>query len=57
MKTTKEKLLDSALKLFTEKWFENTSTTAICTDAGFSSWALFVHFKTKNEMLDFLKYI
>ena len=50
--TTKEKLVASALKLFNEKWFENTSTTSICTDAGFSSGALFVHFKTKNELLD-----
>lgn len=53
-KTTKEKLLCSALKLFNEKWFENTSTTSICSDAGFSSGALFVHFKTKNELLDYL---
>lgn len=54
LKTTKQKLLDSALKLFNENWFENTSTTSICKDAGFSSWALFVHFKTKNELLDYL---
>lgn len=51
---TKEKLIQSALKLFNEKWFEATSTTSICRDAGFSSGALFVHFKTKNELLDFL---
>lgn len=52
--TTKEKLILSALKLFSKKWFENTSTTSICTDAGFSSGALFVHFKTKNDLLDFI---
>lgn len=51
---TKEKLVASALKLFNEKWFENTSTTSICTDAGFSSGALFFHFKTKNELLDYI---
>ncbi len=51
---TKQKLIASALKLFNEKWFENTSTTSICKDAGFSSWALFVHFKTKNDLLDYL---
>lgn len=51
---TKQKLVKSALKLFNQKWFESTSTTSICTDAGFSSWALFVHFKTKNDLLDFL---
>lgn len=51
---TKDKLIVSALKLFNQKWFESTSTTSICTDAGFSSGALFVHFKTKNDLLDFL---
>jgi len=54
MMNTKQKLIASALKLFNEKWFENTSTTSICKDAGFSSWALFVHFKTKNDLLDYL---
>lgn len=52
--TTKEKLIQSALKLFNKNWFEATSTTSICKDAGFSSWALFVHFKTKNDLLDYL---
>ena len=52
--TTKDKLIHSAIKLFSEKGFEATSTTAICKDAGFSSWALFVHFKTKNDLLDFI---
>lgn len=51
---TKDKLIQSALKLFNEKWFEATSTTSICTHAWFSSWALFVHFKTKNELLDYI---
>ena len=49
---TKEKLIHSAIKLFSDKWFETTSTTSICSDAGFSSAALFVHFKTKNDLLD-----
>ena len=48
----KEKFLASALKLFNEKWFENTSTASICSDAGYSSGAIFFHFKTKNELLD-----
>jgi len=52
--TTKEKLIQSAIKLFSEKWFEWTSTTAISKDAWFSSAALFVHFKTKNDLLDYL---
>ncbi len=50
--TPKEKFLRSALKLFNEKWFENTSTTAICSDAGYSSGAMFFHFKTKNDLLN-----
>lgn len=52
--TTKQKLIISALKLFNKNGFEATSTTSICKDAGFSSWALFVHFKTKNDLLDYL---
>ncbi len=54
MITTKEKLIASALKLFNKNWFENTSTTSICRDAGFSSRTLFIHFKTKNDLLDHL---
>lgn len=30
---TREKLINSALKLFNEKGFEKTSTTSICLDA------------------------
>lgn len=53
MKTKpREKFLNSALKLFNEKWFENTSTALICSDAWYTSWAMFFHFKTKNELLD-----
>jgi AcrR family transcriptional regulator len=51
---TKERLLSSALTLFSQKGFQATSTTSICANAGFSSGALFVHFKTKNELLDTL---
>lgn len=48
----KDKFLASALRLFNEKWFENTSTASICEDAWYTSWAMFFHFKTKNELLD-----
>lgn len=48
----KEKFLSSALKLFNEKWFENTSTASISNDAWYSTGAMFFHFKTKNELLD-----
>lgn len=48
----KDKFLASALKLFNENWFENTSTASICADAGYTSGAMFFHFKTKNDLLD-----
>lgn len=48
----KDKFLASALKLFNENWFENTSTASICTNAGYTSGAMFFHFKTKNDLLD-----
>lgn len=50
--TTKDKLMKSALELFQQKWFDNTSTASIAKHAGFATWTLFVHFKSKEELLD-----
>lgn len=50
--TTREKLMQSAIKLFSQNGFEATSTNAICKHAGFSAGTLFVHFETKNDLLD-----
>lgn len=50
--TTKEKLVQSALELFQENWFDNTSTASIAKSAWFATWTLFVHFSSKNDLLD-----
>lgn len=49
---TKEKLIKSALELFMEKWFDNTSTASIAKNAWLATWTLFVHFKSKDELLE-----
>ncbi len=52
--TTKEKLLQSALKLFAKQGIDKTSTTQITEDVGVAAGTLFVHFKTKQELIDTL---
>lgn len=47
---TKDKILQSALKLFVEKGF-NVSTSAITKDAGVSAGILFHYFPTKNDLI------
>lgn len=49
--TTKEKILKSALKLFATQGIDKTSTAQITKAVGISSGALFVHFKTKKELI------
>lgn len=50
--TTKEKILKSALTLFAKQWIDKTSTIQITKDVWIASWTLFVHFKTKQELID-----
>ena len=52
--TTKEKILQSALKLFATQGIDKTSTAQITRDVGIASGTLFVHFKTKQELIDTL---
>lgn len=49
---TKEKILLAALDLFVQQGIQWTSTARICKEVGISSWALFVHFKTKQDLID-----
>ena len=50
--TTKEKILKSALKLFAKQGIDKTSTAQITKDVGIASGTLFVHFKTKQALID-----
>ena len=49
---TKEKILKSAQKLFVAQGVDKTSTAQICKEVGIASGTLFVHFKTKQDLID-----
>lgn len=51
---TKDKILKSALKLFAKNGIDKTSTKKITKDAGIAEGTLFVHFSTKQELIDSL---
>jgi AcrR family transcriptional regulator len=48
---TRERLLDAALECFASKGFHATTTRDISTGAGVSPAALYVHFKSKEDLL------
>jgi AcrR family transcriptional regulator len=50
-KSTRERILDIALDLFTEKGYDNTSLREIAQRLGFSKAALYYHFASKEEIL------
>lgn len=54
MNKTKDKIFKSALKLFSKQGIGRTSTAQISEDAGVASGTLFVHFKTKQDLIDSL---
>jgi AcrR family transcriptional regulator len=49
--TTRERILDVALDLFTEKGFDKTSLREIAAELGFSKAALYYHFASKDDIL------
>lgn len=53
-KTTKEKLMDSALKLFSTKGFDGTSVDEIAEAIGIKGPNLYNYFKGKEALLDSL---
>ena len=52
MLSTKDKIFQSALELFASKGIQSTSTAQISKKAGIASGTLFVHFKSKQELID-----
>jgi AcrR family transcriptional regulator len=50
----REKILNTALTLFTNRGFFGTPTSLISKEAGVSTGTLFFHFKTKEELIDTL---
>ena len=52
MKTTKEDILFSSLKLFAERGFEAVSTSMIASEIGITKGALYRHFENKQTIFD-----
>jgi AcrR family transcriptional regulator len=48
-KTTKEKIIDSAIKIFSSKGFVKTKVSDIVADASFSQGTFYNYFKSKDE--------
>ena len=48
---TKEKIITSARKLFSEKGFKGATTAAIAKSAGISEGTIYRHFSSKEELL------
>ena len=51
---TKERILDSALNLFSEKGYDGVGVDAIAEQAGLKGPSIYKHFKSKEEILDTL---
>lgn len=52
MSDKKERIIDSALELFTSRGFHNTPTSLIAKKAGVANGTLFNHFKSKEELIN-----
>lgn len=50
----KNEILDAATRLFTEKGFDNTSTSDIMSAVGIAKGTLYHHFKSKEDIMDSL---
>jgi len=50
--STKQRILDSAAKLFAEKGFTETSVRELANDIGINSASLYNHFSSKNAILE-----
>lgn len=51
---TKERIMDVALHMFSEKGYEATSIRNICSEVGIKESTLYYHFKNKQDILDSL---
>ncbi len=47
---TRQALIDSAVTLFSTKWYGTVSVAEICRNAGLSNGAFYRHFKSKEEI-------
>ncbi|MDO4690714.1 MAG: TetR/AcrR family transcriptional regulator [Fusobacterium sp.] len=54
MESTKGKIINSAIELFSSKPFEEVSVSEICRNANISNGIIYKYFKTKEEIYKFL---
>ena len=52
--STKEKIMDVALQMFSERGYEAVSIRDICGEVGIKESTLYYHFKNKKDILDSL---
>lgn len=52
MTEKQEKILNTALRMFAEQGYANTSTSSIAKEAGVSEGLIFRHFGSKDKLLD-----
>ena len=52
--TTKEKIMDVAIHMFSERGYEAVSIRDICGEVGIKESTLYYHFKNKKDILDSL---
>lgn len=52
MKTTKEEILLTSLRLFAERGFEAVSTSMIAQELGITKGALYRHYENKQAIFD-----
>lgn len=48
----KKKIVETALKLINEKGFDNVSVSEITKEAGVSKGAFYIHFKSKEDLVE-----
>lgn len=51
MSTKKEKILETAMRLFVEKGIQGTPTSLIAKESGVATGTLFHHFKSKEDLV------
>lgn len=51
-KNTKERILEEALKLFSQSGYMGTSMNDIAAELGVTKAALYKHYKSKQEILE-----
>lgn len=52
MKTTKEEIVDTAVRLFAKRGYDAVSTSMIAAELGITKGALYRHFQNKQEIFD-----